>query len=161
VLSRRGRTPKRAFQIWDEWSRTCAAKYDEADQRKTWESFGRRQGERAIALATIYHIAKEYGWAGETSPQKAEIQPSVECAPARHFAGTPAVSSVASSQSGAIDSAKLASTRDTMISAADLRLMTFEPVRYVVPRFVPEGVTLLVGRPKIGKSLLALEQATA
>ena len=44
-----------------------------------------------------------------------------------------------------------------MFSAADLRLMTFEPVRWVLPPFIPEGVALLVGRPKIGKSWLALD----
>jgi hypothetical protein len=39
--------------------------------------------------------------------------------------------------------------------------MTFEPVRYVVPQYIPEGVTLLIGRPKIGKSWLALDLAVA
>jgi RecA-family ATPase len=35
--------------------------------------------------------------------------------------------------------------------------MTFEPVRYVLPRFIVEGVTLLVGRPKVGKSWWVLD----
>lgn len=43
------------------------------------------------------------------------------------------------------------------VSAADLLTMEFPPINYVVPDFVPEGLTILAGRPKIGKSWLALE----
>jgi hypothetical protein len=45
------------------------------------------------------------------------------------------------------------------ISAADLLTMEFEPVRYVVPGFIAEGLTILGGRPKLGKSWLALDFA--
>ena len=51
--------------------------------------------------------------------------------------------------------------RENTFTAAKLRRMTFEPVRYVVPQYIPEGVTLLIGRPKIGKSWLALDLAVA
>jgi hypothetical protein len=51
--------------------------------------------------------------------------------------------------------------QDAAISAADLRRMTFDPVRYVVPGVIPEGVAMLVGRPKIGKSWLGLDLAVA
>ena len=47
--------------------------------------------------------------------------------------------------------------RDLMMSAAELRMKTFEPVRYVLPGLIPEGVTLLVARPKAGKSWFALD----
>jgi hypothetical protein len=50
---------------------------------------------------------------------------------------------------------------DKTFTAAELKGMTFEPLRYIVPRYVPEGVTLLIGRPKIGKSWLALDLAIA
>lgn len=43
------------------------------------------------------------------------------------------------------------------ISAAALRTLTFPPIAYVVPGFVPEGLCILAGRPKIGKSWLALD----
>ena len=33
---------------------------------------------------------------------------------------------------------------------------TFAPIRWVVPGILPEGVTLLSGKPKMGKSWLAL-----
>jgi hypothetical protein len=48
-----------------------------------------------------------------------------------------------------------------MVSAADLRTMTFEQVRYIVPGFIVEGLTLLVGRPKVGKSWWVLDLCLA
>jgi AAA domain/Primase C terminal 2 (PriCT-2) len=126
----------RAFQIWDEWSRTAPHKYNEVDQRKTWESFGRSSEVRATKIATIYHLAKQGGLVGEaTTPITQQAAPA-----------------------GSSETAVKSTTdRILMTTAADLRLMTFEPVRYVLPKFVPEGVTLLVGRPKIGKSWWVLD----
>jgi hypothetical protein len=43
-------------------------------------------------------------------------------------------------------------------TAEDLRLMTFEPIAWIVPEIIPaEGVTLLCSRPKFGKSWLAYD----
>lgn len=47
--------------------------------------------------------------------------------------------------------------RSTAIDGESLLAMDFEPVRYVVPGYVAEGLTLLGGRPKLGKSWLALD----
>jgi hypothetical protein len=47
--------------------------------------------------------------------------------------------------------------RDHAVSAADLLGMDFPPLSYTVPGIVPEGLCLLAGKPKIGKSWLALE----
>jgi len=47
------------------------------------------------------------------------------------------------------------------ISAAALQTRYFEPVRWVVPRLLVEGVTLLAAKPKRGKSYLALNCALA
>ena len=44
-------------------------------------------------------------------------------------------------------------------SAADLQKMTFDPLRWIVPDYLPEGLTVLGGKPKIGKSWCALEVA--
>jgi AAA domain len=43
------------------------------------------------------------------------------------------------------------------ISAADLRTRVIEPVTFIVERFLTPGLTLLVGRPKAGKSFLSLD----
>lgn len=47
------------------------------------------------------------------------------------------------------------------IDAETLLGLTFPPVQYVVPGYVPEGLTILAGRPKLGKSWLALGFAVA
>ncbi|MGI2326097.1 MULTISPECIES: AAA family ATPase [unclassified Methylococcus] len=47
------------------------------------------------------------------------------------------------------------------ISAAILCQKEFEPLRWVIPGILPEGVALLVGSPKIGKSWAALDMCIA
>jgi AAA domain len=46
---------------------------------------------------------------------------------------------------------------DVLKSAADLQHKTFEPLRWIVPQYLPEGCTLLAGRPKIDKSWWGLD----
>jgi hypothetical protein len=47
------------------------------------------------------------------------------------------------------------------INAQDLQKKKFDPVLYVLPGFIPEGISLLVGKPKIGKSWAALDLCIA
>src|SRR5262245_21767530 len=47
------------------------------------------------------------------------------------------------------------------INAEALSTMTFAPIKYVVPGVIVEGLTLLAGKPKIGKSWLVLHAALA
>lgn len=47
------------------------------------------------------------------------------------------------------------------ISAAELMGMEFAPTRWVVPDVLPEGLSLLVGKPKKGKSWMALGMCEA
>jgi hypothetical protein len=49
--------------------------------------------------------------------------------------------------------------RSHVFTAAKLRTMEFPPVSYIVPGIIPEGVTVLAGKPKIGKSWMALDLA--
>ncbi len=51
--------------------------------------------------------------------------------------------------------------RQRMFSAAALQTMTFPPLNFILPSLVPEGATLLVSRPKFGKSWLVLDIAIA
>ena len=48
-----------------------------------------------------------------------------------------------------------------IFSAADLQGMEFPPINWVVPGVLPEGLTILAGKPKLGKSWLALDMALA
>lgn len=47
--------------------------------------------------------------------------------------------------------------RAHVFTAASLKDEKFEPISYVVPMLIPEGVTILAGRPKVGKSWWALD----
>jgi hypothetical protein len=44
---------------------------------------------------------------------------------------------------------------------ADLQQHVFEPIRWIVPDYLPEGLTVFAGRPKIGKSWMMLGVALA
>jgi hypothetical protein len=41
--------------------------------------------------------------------------------------------------------------RDGLITARELQTKQFKPVRIILPDLIPEGVTILAGKPKIGK----------
>ena len=48
-----------------------------------------------------------------------------------------------------------------IFSARALSEMTFAPLRWAIPGLLPEGLALLAGRPKFGKSFLSLQMAVA
>jgi hypothetical protein len=50
---------------------------------------------------------------------------------------------------------------ERLLAASTLKTMTFPPLRYILHGLVPEGCTLLVSRPKLGKSWLVLDLAIA
>jgi hypothetical protein len=51
--------------------------------------------------------------------------------------------------------------RDGLITAADLQTKQFKPVRIILPGLFPEGVTILAGKPKVGKSWFVLDVSLA
>lgn len=51
--------------------------------------------------------------------------------------------------------------RPTIISARELSEMSFAPLQWALPDILPEGLALLAGKPKLGKSFLALQMAIA
>jgi hypothetical protein len=51
--------------------------------------------------------------------------------------------------------------RRTAYTAAELLAAQFPPIKWVVPGLIPLGLTILAGRPKMGKSWLTLQIATA
>ena len=50
-----------------------------------------------------------------------------------------------------------ATWRDATFTAADLQQKEFPQIQYIIPGIIPEGLSMLVGRPKIGKSWMALD----
>jgi hypothetical protein len=51
--------------------------------------------------------------------------------------------------------------RARTVKASDLQGMTFPPVRHILPGYIPEGATIIAGKPKIGKSWLTLDLSLA
>ncbi len=51
--------------------------------------------------------------------------------------------------------------RSSVVTASDLKTKTFSPVKYVIPGYIPEGVTIFAGKPKIGKSWLLYDVCLA
>ena len=49
----------------------------------------------------------------------------------------------------------------SVFTAAELIAQNIPPVRWVLPGILPEGLTILAGKPKMGKSWLALDLAIA
>jgi len=49
--------------------------------------------------------------------------------------------------------------RAHVFTAAQLKLKKFEPIKYLIPMLVPEGLTMFAGKPKIGKSWWVLDVA--
>lgn len=47
------------------------------------------------------------------------------------------------------------------IRADILAGMEFEPVKWAIPRLVPEGLTIFAGKPKLGKSFMCLQMSEA
>ena len=56
---------------------------------------------------------------------------------------------------------RLSARHRTSWTAADLMATEFPPVRFAVPGLVPEGLMILGGKPKLGKSWLVLGWACA
>jgi hypothetical protein len=56
---------------------------------------------------------------------------------------------------------KVAARRIAPVSAAEILSSSYPEPRFAVPGLVPEGLVILAGRPKIGKSWLALNLALA
>jgi hypothetical protein len=51
--------------------------------------------------------------------------------------------------------------RSKAVAASDLRTKTFASLLFVVPKLIPEGVTILASKPKTGKSWLMLDVCLA
>ena len=62
------------FGLWDEWSRE-GGKYDAADQRRVWDSFGSGSG-KPVTIATLYHLAQRHGWQPNQQARAAGLQAS-------------------------------------------------------------------------------------
>jgi hypothetical protein len=51
-----------AYQLVEQWSRQ-SHKFNKADQKNTWESLKRGPGERVSTVGTLFHLARQNGYA--------------------------------------------------------------------------------------------------
>src|SRR5688572_13079665 len=54
-----------------------------------------------------------------------------------------------------------AKTRLRRVNTDTLMAKVFEPIRWIVPGYVPEGFSVLAGRQKLGKTWMAIDMALA
>jgi hypothetical protein len=56
------------FDLWCAWSLNAPGKFDGQDQRRTWESFGKRQ--TGVTERTLYQMAREGGWSDRATAEE-------------------------------------------------------------------------------------------
>ncbi len=59
--------PQRGLSLWDEWARTCPAKYDERLPPRKWASFKDKPG--GVKLGTLFEYARRGGWTPTPAPR--------------------------------------------------------------------------------------------
>lgn len=63
------------FDIWDDWSRTAAGKYNSKDARDTWKSIKPSGG---ITIATLIHEAQQFGFNLDEAKREPISQQEIE-----------------------------------------------------------------------------------
>jgi hypothetical protein len=133
----------RGFNAFDAWSRK-SSKYDAEKTLRRWEHYASSPPSR-IGAGSIFFLADAAapGWRDKYRGKASGAKQG--------------------EKASALDPPEQQSRtwRDGLITAAELQTKQFKPIRIILPDLIPEGVTLLAGKPKIGKSWLALDVCLA
>jgi hypothetical protein len=117
-----------AREMWDTWSKTTPTSFDEADQEKTWKSYGRSFSGKPATLASIFAIANDKPAGDDQSNTRPIPKEPVD------------------------SGGKVKKTwRDFATTAPALCDERFPTVKFLIPGLLPEGVMILASRPKLGK----------
>jgi hypothetical protein len=152
-------------EVWEDWS-AKSEKFDPKAIAGIWDSFERDGGPKA-SFGKIYFIAEKYGWKPKSYTDDPGYLASLEAeAVAQQQRGNGADPHKPSSHDRSDEKpgprGKASNSPDPdVISLADLENEIIEPLRWIVPDYIPEGLTVFAGRPKIGKSWLMLGVALA
>lgn len=124
-----------------------------------------RHAERLQGIASAVHW---YEWEGASEKEDAADHPAVVARDrtgleelARELREAPAWKPSKRAETISFVEKRDPRSGVTFSSAAELMLKEIPPIRWVVPGILPEGVALLAGKPKLGKSWLALGLCTA
>lgn len=99
-----------------EWSEGCAEKWNPRDFAGVWQAQSRGP---AVEAGTLYHIARQHGWAGKVRRQTQTAAPSL---PAPVAGGQPATSHVSAADVGAAPAAAGALEAEPEGEGAELAL---------------------------------------
>jgi hypothetical protein len=155
------------FAVFESWSRK-SWKYEPRQCAQKWHDCA---GVKDIHAGTIFHRANEI----DPKWREALLDAAVEtdtCSGADLDASSDAVASADFGNAKPRSDGNVAgvpvslpgqkkSRLRSLRTASELQNKIFPPLRWIVPKFLPEGQTLLVGRPKVGKSFMALDVAIA
>lgn len=136
------------YKVFEDWSRT-SKKFKSKDCARKWKQV---QDVRGINVGSIFY------YADEKDPTWRERYEQ------RRLAAAGTAGGGESSNTGSTGSAttgKPKTLADVLKNAATLRTQTFEPLHWIVQKYLLEGLFLLGGKPKIGKSWWALDVAVA
>ncbi len=134
--------------VWDNWS-AASTKFKPKDQGRRWSSF-RGQG---IGVGTLFYYALEAGWKPRHWSEENDEQAAEGGRIARAL-----VENERRKKSGAAI-AEEPQKLGPLITHEQLMRMNFPEIRYLCHEIIAEGLTILAGRPKAGKSWLALDLA--
>ena len=57
-----------AFKIWDAWCQSCPEYYNAWNNKKQWDSYGRRDAGAKVGIGTLFRYAISCGWPGPKMP---------------------------------------------------------------------------------------------
>jgi hypothetical protein len=147
--------PVAGFPIWDGWS-SGGTKYNAREMRSQWNSIVKAKG-YDYSIDTIHAAYDQANPVDdETSAMVEEFVKAIKAKVEQRRSNTGNANGSSNSRNENAN-AKKSSWRDHVYTAAALQHMTFPPVAFCVPGLIPEGLTMLTGKPKVGKSWMALD----
>jgi hypothetical protein len=88
-------------------------------------------------------------------------QAAVERTVATAFESKKTLKSILVAADERVKSTSRVSWRDELMSAAALQEMEFPPLRWLIEPYIPQGLIIFAGRPKLGKGVFWLQQAVS
>jgi hypothetical protein len=157
----------------DGWRRVLAAPLPEHAREKVFEEaavdIARRGHNRADSADALHDLVKAYLPTLSADDEQAILASAFEQAEQESEVVPDDIAEYFTEQCAKADSKhrRKANGRGeeavamAAINAEEINYMCFDPIKFVVPGYIVEGLTLFAGKPKIGKSWMLLHAAIA